>query len=151
MAVNKVAQSNGTTLIDISPTTAVDSDVASGKIFFLANGLQSIGIAESGGDSYVRTTIVEETRLTVSGNEWTLAAPAANIVEGITYIVTVNGVEKISTATKAGTINYVSFIDWDWSSGGYAFGTEPPYNGVYFRAVADGNYIVKVEQLELTA
>ena len=32
MAVNKVVQSNGTTLIDITPTTAVESDVASGAV-----------------------------------------------------------------------------------------------------------------------
>ena len=46
MAVNKVVQSNGTTLIDITPTTAVPSDVASGKIFYLASGAQSVGTNE---------------------------------------------------------------------------------------------------------
>lgn len=50
MAVNKVVQSNGTTLIDITPTTAVESDVASGKIFFLADGTQGTGTG-SGGSS----------------------------------------------------------------------------------------------------
>lgn len=49
MAVNKVVQSNGTTLIDITPTTAVASDVASGKIFFLANGTQVTGTGQGGG------------------------------------------------------------------------------------------------------
>lgn len=51
MAVNKVVQSNGTTLIDITPTTAVASDVASGKIFFLADGTQATGTGQSGGSS----------------------------------------------------------------------------------------------------
>lgn len=48
MAVNKVVQSNGTTLIDITPTTAVASDVASGKVFFLADGTQATGTATQG-------------------------------------------------------------------------------------------------------
>lgn len=56
MAVNKVVQSNGTTLIDITPTTAVASDVASGKIFFLADGTQATGTGQSGGSS-VQTKI----------------------------------------------------------------------------------------------
>lgn len=53
MAVNKIVQSNGTTLIDITPTTAVASDVASGKVFFAANGVQTTGTASgsSGGAS----------------------------------------------------------------------------------------------------
>ena len=46
MAVNKVVQSNGTTLIDITPTTAIASDVASGKIFFLADGAQATGTSD---------------------------------------------------------------------------------------------------------
>ena len=46
--VNKV-EYGGQTIIDISGTTAVASDVAQGKIFFTASGAQATGTATSGG------------------------------------------------------------------------------------------------------
>ena len=55
MAVNKVVQSNGTTLIDITPTTAVASDVANGKIFFLADGTQATGTGSGGSSVQTKT------------------------------------------------------------------------------------------------
>ena len=43
MANNKVQLSNGTVLLDITPTTATASDVASGEVFFTADGSQATG------------------------------------------------------------------------------------------------------------
>lgn len=60
MAVNKVVQSNGTTLIDITSTTAVESDVASGKTFFLANGALATGTGSGGTPSATQHTILFE-------------------------------------------------------------------------------------------
>ena len=50
-----VPQTGGGTarFTDTSPTTAVDSDVASGKIYFKSDGTQSIGTASGGGGSSV--------------------------------------------------------------------------------------------------
>lgn len=43
MANNKVQLSNGTVLIDITPTTATASDVVSSAVFFAADGSQVTG------------------------------------------------------------------------------------------------------------
>lgn len=57
--VNKVVQSNGTTIIDISDTTAVAADVASGKYIYLASGQKVEGTA-SGTPSATAHTILFE-------------------------------------------------------------------------------------------
>ena len=47
MAASKVSL-NGTTIIDISDTTAQAGDVASGKVFYMANGVQATGTSTPG-------------------------------------------------------------------------------------------------------
>ena len=52
--VNKVQLADGTTVMDITPTTATASDVLSGKYFFTANGTLTLGTNSGGsGDGYV--------------------------------------------------------------------------------------------------
>lgn len=53
MANNKVQLADGTTLIDLTDTTAVASDVAAGKYFYNAAGVKTLGTGSGGGNTII--------------------------------------------------------------------------------------------------
>ena len=91
MAINKVVYDN-TTLIDLTSTTAVESDVASGKVFFKNDGTQATGTASGGGGVTVEETpdigggtIIEITASTGTTLIRGVLRPDAELVQTYTY------------------------------------------------------------------
>lgn len=84
MATNKVIFGN-TTIIDITDTTATESDVAEGVVFYKADGTRGIGTMSNSPHSFVGM-VVQGTNLTTeadvkaiygSGTSWTLISSVA--------------------------------------------------------------------------
>lgn len=96
MANNKVQLSNGTVLIDITPTTATASDVASGKVFFTADGTQTTGTASGGASMNVQIAagvnrIASTSYTAVSGQELTVAVTGTYDVYWVGYRSSTSG------------------------------------------------------------
>jgi hypothetical protein len=109
---------------DVTSTTAAAEDVASGKYFFTAQGVLTVGTASGGGSG---TVVVEDTTDSHGGTIRTITAVdisdttavAADVASG-KYFYTANGTKTAGTATIGGgniflvTVSYNSITEmWE--------------------------------------
>ena len=137
---------NGTTLIDLSDTTAVQSDVASGKYFYTASGERVQGTGNSGGGSSETTyiNIVPEQTFTPT-SDYTLLTSTEALTSGEKYRYIINGVEKTGTAAEFyGSVVLGSYSDYSGGTGG-AFES---LNGVvYYDTKLRTEFTVQVDKI----
>ncbi len=119
--VNKVVQSNGTTLIDISDSTAVAADVAQGKYFYLATGEKVQGVATgSGGIAIDDVPNATGTTCAITGGELP-TIEALSVTQNGTYTATGGGgyspvTVNVSGGTPSMTQHMIVFTFTDSTS-----------------------------------
>lgn len=96
MAVNIVKYRNNT-LIDITPTTAVESDVAQGKIFFKRDGTQASGSASGGGGKNVQAYMGQAT---TNQTSYTATSVKLKVAKTGTYKVSWSGFRNTTSGTS---------------------------------------------------
>ena len=151
------------TALDISDTTAVASDVASGKYFYTASGVKTAGTGSGGGSSsYTRTAIapvqtVTPTSTTSDGNTYYSAQlnVSSGLESGEEYIITYNGTEYFYTCTVLwGNTYLLGELNYFYGTTGlpYPFGILWVNGNTCRMACGDSTAVtVKIEKLEFVA
>lgn len=119
---------------DVTPTTAAAADVASGKIFFDANGTQTTGTNSGGGGTSKNTQVVQQSNTRITSTAYSKACGDITVTKSGTYDVYWTAY-RTSTSGTWGTQLYI---------GSASYGTAQTTFSSYYQAVHLSN-------VELTA
>lgn len=141
MAVNKVVKSDGTTLIDITPTTATPPYVLDGKVFFSADGTQSTGTATMLLPPSAELVASYDTTINLSADtvwdEWTPSTTAKTLLavgnarEAGSYTITSAQYKNKAVVALAIARTEVTFVEGTAMAKGYAHGRTAYGIGMY--------------------
>lgn len=129
--VNKVQLADGTTLIDISDTTAAAADVAQGKYFYDASGAKVQGTATGGGGS--GGVIIEDTTDTAGGVVRTITAVEISGTKQITANGTgidVTSYESVDVAVPSSAPNLQAKTNITPSTSSQTITADSGYDGL---------------------
>lgn len=120
-AVTLPKQGGGTArFTDTTPTTATDSDVASGKIYFKADGSQSTGTASGGGSS--KAVYIYEGLASRTANSYGATNAKVTVTKAGTYNISYVAIRGSSSGTM-GTNLYIGSTSGSnnttWNNGTY--------------------------------
>lgn len=102
---NKI-EYGGRTLIDLTGDTATESDVAIGKTFHLASGVQSVGTRTGGGNYYITTESPNSVGTAVVGDAET---GTPNYTPSGDIVLESESVEVVADNTAELTWNYANY------------------------------------------
>lgn len=119
-------QGGGTALFtDVTPTTAVASDVAQGKVFFDATGTQKTGTASGGGGDSKNAQVIQQSDTRTNATTYTKVCGDLTVEKTGTYDVYWTAY-RTSTSGSWGTQLYI---------GSTAYGTAQTTFSSYYQAV----------------
>lgn len=146
-------QATGEIWMDSTPATAAAADILAPKTALLANGVLTTGTGTGGGgDTYTRTVIAPQQTVTPDSSRQAALTHTGVFEDGEYYIVTLDGVEWLTSCETLWTNNYV--VGEAQLFLGSGFDTVYPFGGATYQGSVEfvfqntNQHTVKVEHLE---